>query len=397
MFIHEILVEAIQNRPRNMPVYLASRIKELDQMLVDLAQAKQLIEANVSEGESTIRYAARSGAQDTPDHEHSYDIHTLEYLDLDNEFQIKRLKENLESYLRFLADRAHDFLKYVMNSLEDVKKYERQDYLDQARRGFNLLQYVEAGLEMEGYTGDALNDPEYIAATKLLMAYRLKAKVFQRIIPLEADLTTKLSVVVRMHNHAQTLWSPDKYRPEHEAVETLYHATAFVTEILRDGFSAEKPMERVGVGNFGTQQEISFTHDLEIARTIMRSFKELWMIAHGQLTAHQILSWAKVEGILDQVQRGWGGYTHRPMPTGRHDDPAEVANLYRYWLTFTKTRSNPMLVAPWEIVEVMKTRAIKDIGVLACKVNLEGETDYKFGEAEFRVMPDKVLSIKQVL
>lgn len=397
MLIHELLVvEAIQNRPRNMPAYLALRIKELDQMLAYLAQAKQMIEANVSDGESIIRYAVRSGSQDTPDHEHAYDITVLEYFDPDREFQIARLKESLESYLTYLSQRQHDFLKYVMSSLDDAKKYEQQDYLDQAKRAFNLLKYVEPGLEIEGFTGEYQNEPEYIAAKNLLVAYGLKAKVFQRIIPLEADLRSKLSAIVHIRNSPYQL-DPHKYRPEHEAVETLYHATAFVTEILRNGFSAEKPVSRVGVGNFGTQQEISFTHDLEIARTIMRSFKELWMIAHGQLTAHQILSWAKVEGILDDVKRRWRGLTERPMPQGRRDDPTDVAKLYTFWLTFSKTRVNPMLVSVGEIVEMMKDRSLKDIGVLACEVNLEGETDYKIGESEFRVTPDKVLSIKRVL
>ncbi len=392
MLLQEIFTEAIQNRPRNMRVYLTKRIQELGQMLADLEKAKELIEQG-TEGDSILRYAIRSGIEGKGD---EVAVWHLEHLDLDREFQINRLKESLESYLKYGNDPRHDFLRYVMSTLADVEKYERAEYREQYALAFSLLPYVDDGLRNYGFEpGNPEHevDPEYIAAKKLLAGYRIKAKVFDRIIPLENDMRAKLGVIQNMKSF--TL-DPHKYKPEHEEVEALYHASAFVPEILRDGFSAERPVERVGVGNFGHQNLISFTHDLEIARNIMRSFKEIWMIAHGRLTGPQIMSWAKSEGIEDDLKRAWKNETSDPMP-GRDANPKDVVKLYRNWLFFTKLRENPMIVSPWEIIEMMKDRKLSDIGVVECEVRLDPKDEYLHGESEFRLLADRVLSVKRKL
>lgn len=395
MRYHELMVEAIPHRPRNLKVYLTLRIKELDQMLADLARAKELITQGDKEGgESMLHRAIRYKDYDS-------ESWVLTTFNLDREFQIERLKGALETYLQF-GNKQYNFLGYVISALDDAKKYERPELLDRYRKAFELLPYAEAGLEQYGYEPghpDTDSDPEYNAAHQVLTGYRLKHKVFQRIVPLEDDMRTKFGVIQRMRYHDSMMLSSDKYHPEHGEVETLYHATAFVKEILRDGFSAEKPKERVGVGNFGHQEVISFSHDLEISRNIMRAFKELWMIAHHQLTGPQILSWARAEGIEDGIKQSWGGIEgNRPLPVGRNANPHEVAKLYRYWLSHSKLRDDPMLIYPWEIVDMLKNRQLSDIGVLACQVRLEQTDEYRFAEAEFRLPADRVLSvIKQVL
>ena len=116
MLLQEIFTEAIQNRPRNMRVYLTKRIQELGQMLADLEKAKELIEQG-TEGDSILRYAIRSGIEGKGD---EVAVWHLEHLDLDREFQINRLKESLESYLKYGNDPRHDFLRYVMSTLADV-------------------------------------------------------------------------------------------------------------------------------------------------------------------------------------------------------------------------------------------------------------------------------------
>jgi hypothetical protein len=171
---------------------------------------------------------------------------------------------------------------------------------------------------------------------------------------LEQDIKTKLGVVQAIRG----TYDVEKFRPEHNENETLYHATAYVPEILRDGFQAEPPEDRRGLGNYGRVVTISFTHDLEIARNIMRSLKEMWMIAHGELTG---------------------------------------SALYRYWLAHSKLRSDPMMTSPEQVIEMMTNRDLTDIGVLACDVRLEPDDRYLIGEAEFRLPPDRVLSVKQVL
>jgi hypothetical protein len=389
MRYQQFMVEAIANRPRNWKLYLSQKIKELDRLRAMCAEAKQLSRANNRAGYDVLRSSLRYGSDD---YETANDLYLLVDTDIDDHYRIEPLHHALESLLKF---GPRDFLKYAMSTLDSYMRPVSDDYRATAAK----LPYAEKGLIMYGYEeGNAEHeaDEDYIAAKHLLRACRLYVEVVKMIEPMQDDLRKKLGAVQHMQNSPHQ-YNPEKYRPEHADIETLYHATAFVREVLQDGFSAEKPEDRVGVGNFGSQQLISFSHDIEIARTIMRSFKEIWMITHGHLTAEKILHWAKVEGILDDLKKSWRGLTHDPMPSGRDADPRKTVQLYRYWLAYTKTRSDPMLVSPWEIVDMMKDRSIKDIGVLACEVDLTGEHEYKVGESEFRVPPSAVKSVKQAL
>jgi hypothetical protein len=401
MRYNEIMIEVIQNKPHHLGIYLRNRIKELGQMLDTLAQAQTLIKSSES-GHGIVRHAMRYGIEGTSLAGTDDEEWVLEDFNLDREFEITRLRDSLESYLQFGNKPGYDFLKYVMSTLADAtaeKARQGGTWHQRSAIAFQMLPYVEAGFKIYGYepgNPEHEADEEYIAAKNLLTAYRLKAKVFARIGPMEDDMRAKLSVIQRMMNFRI---DPHKYRPEHGDVETLYHATAFVRDIVRDGFQAEKPAGRVGLGSFGNQQLISFTHDLEVARTIMRSFKEIWMITHHQLSGQQILSWARAEGVENDVRQAWRNDTSDPMPLGRAADPRETVKLYRKWQWFSKVRENPVMTSPWEIVDIMVDRTLKDIGVISCSVNLTGDYEYLHGESEFRLSADRVIpgTIKQIL
>ena len=342
------LREAIANRPRNMALYLTNRLKALDTLIARLAHARDLVHDNVSEGETIFRYGIRYGAPDA-EKDLVHDVYRLEHLDLTMDYQLETLKQNLETYQRYLADRHHDFLKYVFSSLEYVRPVDAQ-----TRSLLALLPYAEAGFAEYGFTAADDADPEYqCGRNKMLTAYRIMAGALPQIEALEQDIKTKLGVVRALRG----TYDIEKFRPEHEETETLYHATAYVSEILRDGFQSEPPEGRRGLGNYGRQVTISFTHDLEIARTIMRSLKEMWMIAHGQLTGDTIMRWADAEGIADDVRKSWGNLTSGPIPWSRSADPKKVATLYRYWLAHSKLRSDPMMTYPEEIIEMLTKRA----------------------------------------
>lgn len=394
----EIMVEKIVNRPRHLRTYLINRIRDLGQMLQTLAQANALIKQS-EDGESILRYAMRYGVRDTPLGDKDIEPWILQDANLDREFHITRLKESLESYLEYGNKQGYDFLKYVMSALADAEADTDRKWQQRIATAFQMLPYVEAGFQEYGFeegNPEHEADEEYVAAKRLLMAYRLKAQVWQRIVPMQADMRAKLGAIQRMLGYT---YNPEKYRPEHGEVETLYHATAFVQDIVRNGFQAEKPADRKGLGNFGDQATISFTHDLEIARTIMRAFKEIWMITHHQLTGQQILSWARAEGIEDEVRKAWATDTHDPLPLSRSADPKETVKLYRKWQWFSKIRANPVLISPWELVDVMADRTLKDIGVISCDVTLTQTDPYLHGESEFRLPADRVIAgtIRQVL
>ena len=384
------LREAIVNRPRNLDLYLTNRIKALDNILARLSHAKELVKANARDGDGVLRTGLRYGAPDENLKDVASATYGLEYLDLDRRYELTHLRDNLETYLKYKSDPRYDFLQYVFSTLKYVEPVDKD-----TRTTLSLLPYAEAGFAEYGWRvghPDDEADPEYQAAKRLLSAYRIMAACLPQIEQLEADIVSKLGVIRDIKG---SLYG--KYRPQHEAVETLYHATAFVPEILREGFQAEPPEDRRGLGNFGHQYAISFTHDLELARNIMRTLKEMWMIAHGQLTGPTIMRWAQAEGIQDELKKMWANMTSRPIPSGRNADPKDVAYLYRYWLSASKLRDDPMMTYPEKVIETMLSRSLKDIGVLACEVRLTPEDQYMIGESEFRVQPDRVISAKQVM
>jgi hypothetical protein len=381
------LHEVIANRPRNMVLYLTNRLKAIDTLITRLAHAKELVHQYAPEGDSIFRYGIRYGAPEA-DKDLAHDINRLEYLDLAKNYELETLKQNLESYRQFLGERHVDFLKYIFGTFEYIRPVDAQ-----TRSLLALLPYAEAGFAEYGFSEADDADPEYHAAKQMLTAYRIMAGCLPQIEALEQDIKTKLGVVQAIRG----TYDVEKFRPEHNENETLYHATAYVPEILRDGFQAEPPEDRRGLGNYGRVVTISFTHDLEIARNIMRSLKEMWMIAHGELTGSAIMRWAESEGITDQLRKSWSSLSGGPIPWGRSADPKKVAALYRYWLAHSKLRSDPMMTSPEQVIEMMTNRDLTDIGVLACDVRLEPDDRYLIGEAEFRLPPDRVLSVKQVL
>jgi hypothetical protein len=385
-----IVQEDIVNKPFNLRLYLTNRIKELGLLLEQLDKAKEFI-AGSKDGEYILNYALKHGINDTPDEGKTPDIYYILDSNVDSHYHISDLKRGLETYLEYSNDRSHDFLKYVMGTLENVRPFQ-PEYFETA----NLLKYAEQGFANYGFVPgdpDSENDPEYTAAKRLLAVCKISALVVFKIQAIQKNLTEKLSVLQRMKNY---YGDAHKYRPEHEDVETLYHATIYTNEILQNGFSAEKPIERKGVGNFGNQSLISFTHEPEVARTIMRAFKDIWMIAHGELPASKIWGWAKSEGILDDLVRAWKYIAGKPSPN-RLSEPSETVQLYRLWQSFTKLRSNPVMVNMDEIIESMKNRELSDIGVLACEVKLSpgAEDEYLHAESEFRVSADRVISVKK--
>lgn len=401
MRYNEIMIEKIVNKPRDKRVYLTNRIRELGQMLVALGQASALIKANDRDGADLLHRVLRLGVSETSLAGNDAEPWLMENVNLDREFQIERLKQNLEAYLQYGNKPGYDFLKYVMSTLKDAEEEKNRDdtYHQRLAVAFQMLPHAEAGFREYGFevgNPDHEADEEYIAAKHILTAYRLKAQVWARIGPLEDDMRAKLGVIQHMQNY--TL-DPHKYRPEHGEVETLYHATAYVRDIVRNGFQAEKPIDRKGLGNLGDQATISFTHDLEVARVIMRAFKEIWMIAHHQLTGQQILGWARAEGVEDQVRKSWRSDTSAPLPLARSADPRETVKLYRKWQWFGKLRTNPVLMSPWELVDIMADRTLQDIGVISCDVRLTQDDPYLHGEAEFRLPADRVIpgTIRQVL
>lgn len=400
----EVIDEAIAVGPRDFGAYLRRRINLLDVLIPQMDKACALVRDNEREGEDMLQRYLSYGSDY---HDHAYEIGRIisqahigwgDKPRLDDVLQLSLLHDNLKALL------AHGltFLKYIT---ERSPPYRTLDAID--RGAMAILHAAEVG--MEKYGADA-EDPEHQAAVRLLRGLRAMALIVEQAEKLWTDIDHKLGVIAK--RRASTSWGKE-YRPEHEEVESLYHATAFAPEIVRDGFSAEKPIERQGLGQFGTQKEISFTYDLYIAKEIMRSLKEAWMIVHGQLKPKAIIGWMKAEGIdttdrnkLSYIgakreipgEKDWDGNPrYRPAELHELSGPEETLLLYNVYLAHTKIRSNPVFSNIDRLIPIMQDRDVTDIGILQCEVRLDKDDVHLDGEKEFRVMSDRVQSIKRIM
>jgi hypothetical protein len=378
MRFNEIISEAIPTKPYNVGLYFRNTINRLSSIVRRMETAQELMR-KYENGDRMAIQLLRYGSGDydsTPD---IYSVHV----------SISKLREinNLVDAMKSYVEHGPRFLRYVQSSLQHIEIEHRFDAF------FKTLSTFDKGAEQYGYD---LSDPvslddEYHEARQLVEGVRLYADALSELNTILTNMNEKVGVL--MDRYVSSL-NQQPYRPAHGEVETLYHASAFVPEILKNGFESEKPVDRQGLGNLGVVKDtISFTHDLEIARNIMRTLKEVCMIAHGQLTSKTILGWIRKEKLdADNLIRGAGIDASKLKNT-----PEEAVILYRYWIGLTGLRVDPMMVHPQDALNVLMTRKVSDIGVLACDVELSGKDEYLSGEAEFRVPPSRVRTIKQIL
>lgn len=235
-------------------------------------------------------------------------------------------------------------------------------------------------------------------------------------------------------------------------VETLYHASVKAKELYRDGFSDTMPAESASAGLGGSQslgsgkgRGISFTEDLYVAKEIARVFKEVAMIARGEVPASTVLEWVKrsphtkkiIEWYqqnympcgrecimddrnpvrfykqvlndehLDDVKAGRAEYDPRkstkrvPVDVGEaYPSPEGTMGLYLSYLNFSG-RYDPKFFGvggPRGLVKRFKGLNPRDIGFIKATVNTaHPDATYGKGEREVRVPPEAVLSVDKFI
>lgn len=379
MQLYEILVEKIVVQPINPKLFFGNRAKRLTAISAAVAQAVVAIKRNDGEGDYVLGYALRHLLP-----ENSYPLLPDAYaVDLNQQYCLERLQTNLESIVKF---GPRDFLGYAISTLDDIHPLNAE-----TRNSLTLMPHVEAGLREYGFDPVThADDPEYRSARALADAYVVIWNALRVVETLIAELRP---VLADMKQRRSLQYEPEKYRPTHDAVETLYHASMFASEIVRNGFAAERPADRRGLGFSYGQETISFTHQLKIAHDIMRCLKEMWMIVHGQITRRKILGWIAAEG-LDLAQL-WDTYGTRDQPV---DSIVQLIRLYQGYISYSKLRTNPVFMAPTKLIAPLRQCAIDDIGIVSCLVRLDGTEEYLHGEGEFRVPASRVIgAIKRVV
>jgi len=376
MRYHEIISETIVSGSRRLGFFLTKRLKEIDEIIAASDAANAVIKAGLrakNDAEYLVQYALRKVSDGYVPNE--YDTNLVKHYNLEN------LRDSIESILKFGSDR---FLRYAVDNLKYIEPVS-----DETRTALAFMPSVEQGILEYGFEPDD-PDPDYQAAMQLVNAYLVIAKNLKRVETVIEALKPVFADTEKRHAYDTR---PREYRPDHGEVETLYHASMYASEIVRNGFAAEKPEDRKGVGNLGTQATISFTHDIKIAHDIMRALREIWMIVHGQLTRRDIIKWLKAENI--DLKKAQSFYM-----TSR-EEPNSIGNtiaLYRAYLGLSRIRTDPVFISPQELIPHLVKIDIKDIGIVSCPVKLDGDdVEYLHGEAEFRVPASRVVgAIKRV-
>ena len=369
-----VLNEVIAKKPKNYNIWLQNKIAQLKSIhnAINISIVK-ISKLEKTQDDFIMRYAIGRIIGYRPSHvPDTYD------LNLDRIYNISDICHNLESLEKY----GTRFIDYTINSINHITPIS-----DEVKIILKGMSDIDTGLREYGFepgTGLTDEDPDYINTVKLAKEYTIIYTLIQQtenlishIKPVIMDLVRRNSFYMNSH----------RYRPEHDDIELLYHATFFANDIVKNGFKSEKPEGRYGLGTFGDQKHISFTHSLPIAHDILRAFRELWMIAHGELTRNEIIKWISSEKMdINNVEKFY---------VKRHESKytiEQTIRLYRAYLALSKIRTDPVFINPEQLVPILNEIKLDDIGIITCDVNLNmPEIEYKDGEAEFIVPPSAII------
>jgi hypothetical protein len=387
------LTEAIPIAPRNYKMFTEKRIGDINYVEEQLQEISDKVEQMKKGGEvfDDTMYDAGSAMRDVDDMIHSDDIlgwgekvYGSDELRAARAFHLDSMKTNLElTLLRTPEDDPN--MQVLANGLnrylESAKSMEKLDELD------NLVakkEEIRAAMEER-----RLFDSEYPTHAEIAESLLSIIDNLENIRPaLKRIIASTEKYQVILDKRAAFFRGEAQHVPDTEDVEELYHASAYATELAKEGFSVGGRGERRGADAFGgIEQTVSFTHDLNIARDISRALKEITMIANGQLKANQILRWFQSEGIdMERV---------RSLVEG---DLTNVVKLYKVYLALSGLREDPLFVNLESNISSFKGRDPRDVGVIKSKVNMRHPNmNYLSSMAEYQVPPEAILSVERVL
>jgi hypothetical protein len=355
------LNEKLVSRPANLLVFLSLRSKDIDWILAEIKTIEERFNKKLKDDD--FYYVMRSKGYAIIDSVSAF-LFIKRYCD--------KLKSDIDATKRF----GRDFLKYIFDDLDVKNKYnDLNRILEEINQYFKDLPQMRTMLADEKEHGGWPEDYFVFEkpVTKILTRFKEMYNLFK-------DKMDAWAMAMSME------YEPSTTLPPTEDIEVLYHASLYAREISKTGFERIKPENRVGVGVFGNQNNISLTYDQKIAMDISRCLKEMAMIAQGQLKLSHIKSWIDKENIdIDTTI-----VTYPPK------DTLDLLKLYNHYLWKSKIHPNPVFAnIDNDLLKSLKITDIKNIGVLKCQVNMRyPDIRHKIGESEFLVPPEAIINIK---
>lgn len=394
------VTEAIPVAPRRFKPYVENRLKNLrfiQEKSEELEGIYQKLKSDDSEMFRDIERDISSAIQYDVEGDIRADDITYwgeptyrEETRLAQDLNIDPLISNLEFALQSTPE-GDPGMAHLASGLSRFNSYLIGDLAKQAIDSYNRIkQLVSKKEEIKRLVKEYGSlDEKYPAEANVAKKILSMLDILEEVIPAyERVLETPEKFQVILDKRAAFFRGQAQHVPETEDVEELYHASAYASELVQQGFRLGGRGERRGADAFGgIEKTISFTHDLNIARDISRALKEIIMIANGQLKAHQILRWFESEGIDIERVRGLA-----------QGDLTNTIRLYKVYLALSGMRDDPLFINLEENLPSFKGRDPRNVGVIKAQVNMRHPNiNYLSSMAEFQVPPEAILSIERAL
>ena len=322
-----------------------------------------------------------------------------------------------QDYLTYSLKQDHlEHIKYMINSLKSLWERQTFQYIINAIEGadFEGLQKIadtissnesEIYKQFKEYNKMSPRFYEHLLPKELPKSLLDFAYNTISLIPFLKDVKEKTERIISFSTKGR---DPSGYEipPEHEDVETLYHASAKAKQIYQEGFKDLPEEDKSGGlgGSLGTKDPekkgIAFTSDFYVAKEIARSLKEVIGIANGQYDFRDVLHWAKQDDVDDKTL--FGALSGREKKKREFGEPLyakpqlydkeNVFRMYRNYLLASPKRYDPLFI----FVSIKNFEGLDpaDVGIVKAKVDMTNEAIlYLRSMYEFRVPVEAVIEI----
>lgn len=310
----------------------------------------------------------------------------------------KKIQE-FQDYSKF--KNAHfDTIRSIIARMIRVE-FKRADYFSFFKDYYKFIkEYPDTLEDLSTYIEQAKGDPQsaqrFADVVTLLKNYRNSLDTLYQYINLYLEFAGKVEALLLRRDMQVDAYfngrSERKQRPPHKDIEVLYHVTVNLGSILSSGFKSRDDLGGdnqavLGLGG-GVSDALSFTADIEIARAIADSLREVVHIAHGDLSYEDILVMAQQDGVDPEV------FENTKRDYGRGDSKRLAYEAYRMFLHYTNVRYNPVFFGVR--IENFERVDINQVGIIAARIQMNQVTEYLREMEEFRVPVSAILSIKKV-
>jgi hypothetical protein len=290
---------------------------------------------------------------------------------------------------------GYDFLRYAIDDIDSARK-DLDEPCGSAEENQEIIVALMTKQEeiIQGWNHEV---GEEFADTLpfQLVEYALSLpKLLSDLIDLMNEIQHDLSVINEIR------WGKE---PKYESAEILYHASVKARQLLEHGFDLSGAKEMVGLGQFGRVLPVtSFTSSEWLGIEIAKVLYDFVLIARGDKTYDDLVSlaakyrvfntWVTLTKMVSGDVLGYDADEMGPVQRGK------LCKWYSHLLVKLEGEhpnkfTNPLIVYAEDLAEKLKNMDPRDVGTMACKVDLTSPlVQMVHGLDEYRVPAESILA-----